>query len=68
MENLTNDIITLLQYLLPGFVAAWMFYSLTSYPKPSQFERVVQALIFTIFIQAIVVVIEYGIVRMCAEY
>jgi hypothetical protein len=68
MENLTNDIITLLQYLLPGFVAAWMFYSLTSYPKPSQFERVVQALIFTIFIQAIVVLIEYGIVWMCAEY
>lgn len=68
MENLTSDIITLFQFLLPGFIAAWMFYSLTSYPKPSQFERVVQALIFTIFIQAIVVLIEYGIVWTCAEY
>ena len=41
-----------MQYLLPGFVTAWVFYSFTSYPKPSQFERVVQALIFTIIIQA----------------
>ncbi|OWO67359.1 hypothetical protein B2J67_20175, partial [Vibrio cholerae] len=61
MENLTNDVITILQYLLPGFVSAWVFYSLTSYPKPSQFERVVQALIFTIFIQAIVVVVEFSV-------
>lgn len=58
MEFLTNDIIKLLQYLLPGFVTAWVFYSFTSYPKPSQFERVVQALIFTIFIQAIVFLLE----------
>lgn len=58
MENLSNDIIVLLQFLLPGFVAAWMFYSLTSYPKPSQFERIVQALIFTIFIQATVKAME----------
>jgi len=35
---------------------------LTSYPKPSQFERVVQALIFTLFIQALVVIIEYILV------
>ncbi|MCF7507299.1 DUF6338 family protein [Vibrio sp. L3-7] len=61
MENLSNNIIVLLQYLLPGFVAAWMFYSLTSYPKPSQFERIVQALIFTIFIQAIVKSMEISV-------
>ncbi len=58
MDLLTNDIIKLLQYLLPGFVTAWVFYSFTSYPKPSQFERVVQALIFTIFIQAFAYLIE----------
>lgn len=68
MENLTNDVITILQYLLPGFVSAWVFYSLTSYPKPSQFERVVQALIFTIFIQAIVVVVEFSVRWLCATY
>jgi hypothetical protein len=59
MDPITNDIIKLFQYLLPGFVTAWVFYSFTSYPKPSQFERVVQALIFTIFIQAISIVIRY---------
>lgn len=54
METFAKDFVTLLQYLLPGFVAAWVFYGFTSFPKPSQFERVVQALIFTIFIQAFV--------------
>jgi hypothetical protein len=54
METFAKDFVTLLQYLLPGFVAAWLFYSFTSYPKPTQFERVVQALIFTLFVQALV--------------
>ncbi len=54
MESLSKDLVTLFQYLFPGFVAAWIFYGLTSFPKPSQFERVVQALIFTIFIQGFV--------------
>ena len=58
MENFAKDFILLLQYLLPGFVAAWIFYGLTSYPKPSQFERVVQALIFTLFIQILVRAVE----------
>ncbi len=58
MENFANDFVTLLQYLLPGFVATWVFYSFTSFPKPSQFERVVQALIFTIFVQALVYIIK----------
>ena len=48
----------MLQYLLPGFISAWVFYAFTSYPKPSQFERVVQALIFTVFIQAIIYLIK----------
>lgn len=54
METFAKDFVTLLQFLLPGFISAWVFYGLTSYPKPSQFERVVQALIFTIIIQALV--------------
>jgi uncharacterized integral membrane protein len=58
METFARDFVTLIQYLLPGFVAAWVFYSFTSFPKPSQFERVVQALIFTIFVQAIVFTIK----------
>ncbi len=33
--------------LFPGLVAAAVFYSLTSHPRPNEFERVVQALVFT---------------------
>ncbi|OOE45094.1 DUF6338 family protein [Salinivibrio kushneri] len=58
METVSANIIELLEYLLPGFVAAWIFYALTSYRKPSQFERVVQALIFTIFIQSAIFLLE----------
>ncbi len=58
METFAKDFITFLQFLLPGFVAAWVFYSFTSFPKPSQFERVVQALIFTIFVQALVYIVK----------
>jgi putative effector of murein hydrolase LrgA (UPF0299 family) len=63
MQSITNDLISILQFLLPGFIAGWVFYSLTSYSKPSQFERVIQALIFTLFIQAFVGVIEYLVVK-----
>ena len=58
MASFAKDFVTLLQYLLPGFVAAWVFHSFTSFPKPSQFERVVQALIFTVFVQALVYVVK----------
>ena len=49
--ELAQNFILLMTYLLPGFLAAWVFYGLTSHPKPSQFERVIQALIFTFIIQ-----------------
>jgi len=55
MELLSKEIISLLSYLLPGFIAAWVYYGLTAYPKPSQFERIVQALIFTVIVQVIVI-------------
>ncbi len=54
MPELSKDLVALLQYLAPGFVGAWVFFSLTSHSKPSQFERVVQALIFTVVIQLLV--------------
>jgi Family of unknown function (DUF6338) len=59
MENFAKDFVSILQYLLPGFVSAWVFYGLTSYPKPSQFERVVQAMIFTLFTQATLNIVEF---------
>jgi uncharacterized membrane protein len=53
-QELTKNFIILVTYLLPGFLAAWVFYGLTSHAKPSQFERVVQALIFTFIIQTLI--------------
>jgi Family of unknown function (DUF6338) len=36
--------------LLPGFVSAWVYFSLTAHKKPSSFERIIQAFIFTAFV------------------
>lgn len=58
MPELSKDLVALLQYLAPGFVVAWVFFGLTSHNKPSQFERVVQALIFTVIVQLLVKVEE----------
>ena len=44
----SSEIVGVLTFLLPGFVAAGIFYSLTSHPKPSAFDRTVLALIFTV--------------------
>lgn len=52
------EIINIIYYLLPGFITAWIFYSLTAYRRLSPFERTVQALIFTGIIQAIVLLIR----------
>ena len=54
MSWASSEVVSVLTFLLPGFVAAAVFYSLTSHPKPSAFDRVVQALIFTVVGQAIV--------------
>lgn len=43
----------LLSFLLPGIVSGWVFYSLSARPKPSAFERTVQALFFTVIVQMI---------------
>jgi fructose-specific phosphotransferase system IIC component len=53
MPELSKESVALFGYLLPGFLAAWVLYGLTSDPKPSQFERVVQALIFTFVVHAL---------------
>lgn len=57
MAWMSGEIVGLLTFLLPGFVAAAIFYSLTSHPKPNAFDRVVQALIFTVVGQAITAVV-----------
>ena len=62
--------IQLFQFLLPGFITAWIFYGLTSYPKENQFERLIQALVFTSIIQSVVAAIKWAalsIGRSCGE-
>lgn len=56
MPEVSREVVALLSYLLPGFLAAWLFYALTSHAKPSQSERVIQALIFTLLVNALVAV------------
>jgi hypothetical protein len=55
MDDLVKEVIPLLQYLIPGFLAAWIFYSLTAFKRPDTFGQIVQALIFTFVIQSLVV-------------
>ncbi|MDZ7321862.1 DUF6338 family protein [Kosakonia sacchari] len=59
MESISTELFTILKFLLPGFVSAWVFHALTAYPKQSQFERLIQALIFTFFIQVVVLVVKW---------
>ncbi|MFN4238794.1 MAG: DUF6338 family protein [Vogesella sp.] len=42
-----KEILPFFQYLINGFVAAWIFHGLTSYKIDSPFERIVHALILT---------------------
>ena len=58
MSSLTTSTIELLQYLLPGFLCAWIFYGFTSFKRPSQFEQIIQALIFTLIIQVVVFLVQ----------
>lgn len=53
-EYFATDLVGIIYELLPGFVAAWIFHSLTDHSQGSPFERVVQALIFTAIVRAVV--------------
>lgn len=64
MPELSKETAALFHYLIPGFLAAWVFYGLTSHTKPSQFERVVQALIFTFLVQASLPPIRWSLVSL----
>jgi hypothetical protein len=61
MGETSKDVLALLTQLMPGFLTAWVVYGLTTYTKPSQFERVVQALIYSFIVSAIVVLVERGL-------
>ena len=51
MSLIAKDLPTLIFLLLPGFISAGVYYTLTAHPKTSEFERIVQSLIFTAFVR-----------------
>ena len=53
MTNWASNSIEILNFLVPAFIAAAVYYGLTSAGRPNTFERLIQALIFTIIIKAI---------------
>lgn len=53
MDWASKEVVSIVYYLLPGFLTAWVFYGLTAHQKDSPFERVVQALIFTAITQGV---------------
>jgi hypothetical protein len=57
MNMITNEVVALFTFLLPGFITSFLFNSLTSFPKKSEFEAVVIALIYTIVINAVVEIV-----------
>lgn len=58
MSWASSEIVSVFVFLLPGFVAAAVFYSLSSYPKPNEFGQVVQALVFTMVGQIIALSVQ----------
>jgi hypothetical protein len=59
MNDIPSQTIEVLTFLLPGFVTAALRYRLTPRPKPIPFERVVQALVYTVFIQGFVFIVQW---------
>lgn len=59
MGWIAKDLPTLVFMLLPGFIAAGVFYSLTAHPKSSEFERLIQSLIFTSIIKLLTTVLKW---------
>ncbi|MCY4394812.1 MAG: DUF6338 family protein [Rhodospirillaceae bacterium] len=49
----SNEAVSVLIFLLPGFVAAGVFHSLISNPKPSGIDTIVRAFVFTIIVHVI---------------
>ena len=61
MGWIAKDLPTLIFLLLPGFIAAAIYYTLTAHPKTSEFERVIQSLIFTTIIRVLVIPLKLSL-------
>lgn len=56
--DVSKDVLAVLTQLMPGFLTAWVVFGLTTYTKPAQFERIVQALIYSFIVTALIAVLE----------
>lgn len=54
MDTILAETLPVLRAVMPGFVITFIFYWLSDAPKPSQFERIIQALMATVVIQVAV--------------
>ena len=59
MDWMTGEVVHILIFLLPGFLTAAIFHSLTPHRKPEPFERVISAFVFTIIIQFTTLIVRY---------
>ena len=57
----SSEAVSVLIFLLPGFVAAGVFHSLISNPKPSGIEVIVRAFVFTVIVHVIARLIDWSI-------
>ena len=53
MNWVSSETVSVLVFLLPGFIAAGIFHSLISNPRPSGFNVVIQSFVLTIFVHLI---------------
>lgn len=60
MDLASSDVLVVLNYLLPGLVATWIFRRLTPHDKPKDLEAITEALLFTAAVQPILLVVEGG--------
>ena len=67
MDAISKEVVDLLTYLLPGFIAAAVVYNLTPTPRQEPFERVVEALIYTVIIQVLVLFVA-AVLSWCGEH
>lgn len=64
MDDLvSSDILALLYRLLPGFITAAIVYNFTPRTKGGAFERVIEALVYTLLVQILVAPTKWLLLR-----
>lgn len=61
MELPSTEVVATINYLLPGFITAWIFYGFTAYRPKNQIERIIEAVIYSTLIQIIIVPIRISL-------